>query len=88
MLLWAGTEEWNIPQNILDDWTEEAAFGIAYAIVASCSVLDFEREVIDGWFDTKVRDALIARIEAEMDKLNWAGLIRPGTAAETFGPDA
>lgn len=88
MLLWAGTEDWSIPQHILDDWTEEAAFGIAYAIVASCSVLDFEQVVIDGWFATKVRDALIARIEAEMDKLNWAGLIRPGTAAGTIGPDA
>lgn len=88
MLLWAGTEGWNIPPDILDTWIDEAAAGIAHTIVASCAVFDFEQVIIDGWFARDMRDALIAEIEKEMSKLNWAGLVRPVLTPGSIGPDA
>ena len=38
----------------LDDWIEIAATHLANAIVASCSLIDFEATVIDGAFPKEI----------------------------------
>ena len=44
----------------LDEWIEEAASALAYAMVAAISVIDFEAIVIDGAMPATVRERLTA----------------------------
>ncbi|MBW8907932.1 MAG: ROK family transcriptional regulator [Mesorhizobium sp.] len=81
--LWTSPQEWGEIGAELDDWIASAARALAYAIVAACSVIDFEAAVIDGWMPLTVRRRLvdavteaIARIDAEGLKLP---IVREGT---------
>src|SRR6266568_4436121 len=53
------SQAWESLGPILDDWLEEASDSIAQAIVASVSVLDFNRVIVDGGFPAEVRKRLV-----------------------------
>lgn len=63
-------------------WIATAASGIAHAIAAACTVIDFEAALIDGAFPEPVKARLIAAIGAALDRLDLSGIdppeLRPG----------
>jgi predicted NBD/HSP70 family sugar kinase len=59
---------------LLDSWIDEAAYGLAYAIVASVSVIDFGAAIIDGGFPTDVRRHLVEKTREWIGKFDLQGL--------------
>jgi predicted NBD/HSP70 family sugar kinase len=86
--LWEDAENWSVPHEIMDAWLEEAARSMTYAIAASCSVIDFELVVIDGWLPRNAVKDLVSRIAHKMPLVDWAGLVRPELRTGVIGPDA
>lgn len=68
------TQAWDSLGPILDDWLEEASDALAQAIVASVSVLDFSRVIIDGGFPPEVRQRLITLVRAKASISDLQGL--------------
>ncbi|MBT8454977.1 MAG: ROK family transcriptional regulator [Alphaproteobacteria bacterium] len=86
--LWETSSSWRVDDAILRKWVDQTAGGLACAIVASCSIIDFEMVVIDGWLPEDVRRQLVERTKAKLAKLNLAGLVQPEIREGTIGPDA
>lgn len=80
--------DWSAFEAHLDAWMAPAARGIAHAIAAAATVVDFEAAVIDGAFPPQVRDRLIARVRGEMRRLDLSGIDPPELRAGTIGPIA
>jgi hypothetical protein len=59
---------------VLDEWIDEAAYGLAHAIVASVSVIDFGAAIIDGAFPPDVRRQLVARTRERIAEIDLQGL--------------
>jgi predicted NBD/HSP70 family sugar kinase len=73
--LWQSPEDWGQDLgSVLDDWIEEVAESLAYAIVAAIAVIDVETVVVDGAFPVAVRQAIIARTRTALDRVNRQGL--------------
>ncbi len=87
-LMWETAANWNFSEDLLTDWLQSAAHGLAHAIVSSCSVIDFECVKIDGWMPANVKERLISEVELQLSKLNLTGLERPKIMAGSVGPDA
>jgi len=88
MALWGVPLKWNIDQKILDEWISEVGQALAYAIVASASVIDFESCLIDGWLPEAVRQELVTATQESLTKINTTGLTLPHIKPGTVGADA
>lgn len=86
--LWESSASWSVDRVILERWLNEAARGIAHAIAAACSVIDFELVLIDGWLPEAVRRDLTEATRRELAELNLAGLMPVTVREGTIGPDA
>jgi len=86
--LWLAPEGWSVDSGILGQWVDEAAGGLAHAIAASCSVIDFEAVLIDGWLPASLRQRLVEAAQARLDRMNLAGIEAPTVREGTIGPDA
>ena len=67
---------------------EDAAAGLAHAILSACAVMDFEAVLIDGWMPESLRAELVVRTEAALSGMNLAGVAVPEIRPGTVGPDA
>lgn len=87
-VLWSGVAAWEVDRAILEGWMDRAAEGLAYALAAACSIIDFELVVIDGWLPVDIRRELIERTRKALPTMNWTGLVVPQLQEGTIGPDA
>jgi predicted NBD/HSP70 family sugar kinase len=71
---WHEPKDWHSLGPVLDEWIDDTARHLAWAIVASCSVIDFQAAVIDGAFPTDVRQRIVKSIQLEVDKLDTRGI--------------
>lgn len=78
-------DRWTGLGDVLNQWLETAASGLAHAIVAAASIIDFEAVVIDGSFPSRVRADLITRVAAQVDRLDTTGLQPPTLKAGSLG---
>ena len=86
--LWDTPPNWSMPPMILDRWLEEAAQGLAHAILSAAAVLDVEAALIDGWLPEAVRRALVLRTRTALGALDVAGLEAPQVREGTVGDQA
>jgi predicted NBD/HSP70 family sugar kinase len=86
--MWQDTSAWDIDEVCLDNWVAEAAAGLAQAVAAACSVIDFECVLIDGWCPPNVRAQVVSAVTEALAQLNLAGLHAPVIREGTIGPDA
>lgn len=86
--IWETTQRWDVPKIQLENWLKRTASGIAYAIVSSCSLIDFECVKIDGWMPQDIKARLVEMVEDKLSELNLTGLEHPVVLAGTVGPDA
>lgn len=86
--IWATPDFWGEFGPQLDAWIEEAASALAYATVASLSVIDFEAIVIDGEMPAAVRDRLTARTAQVFLGLDRRGLSEAEIVSGAVGADA
>lgn len=85
--LWKSPEEWNLRADIVDTWLREASSGMAYAILAACSVVEVEAILIDGWIPPDIRARLVRATRLALRNLDLAGLEMPDIREGTIGPD-
>lgn len=86
--IWERPEGWNLPADLLDKWIAQAADGLAQAIRAAASVIDFEEAVIDGWIPPEVRAALTRATAERLEAHPLAGVALPAVRAGRIGSDA
>ncbi|MEM9221170.1 MAG: ROK family transcriptional regulator [Pseudomonadota bacterium] len=75
-----GTEDDPRAEAVFQSWLHPAAQGIARAVVAATSVIDFQALVIDGGLRADWKDRLVCATKTAMESLNWSGL----SPIETF----
>ena len=61
---------------------------IALAINSAACLLDLEGVIVDGSFSRELLAALLAAIDAALDRYSWEGVARPQLLAGTIGSDA
>lgn len=71
---WSEPEYWHSIGPLLDKWIEDTARHLAWAIVASSSVIDFQAAVIDGAFPSDIRQKIVDAIRLEVEKLDTRGI--------------
>ncbi|OCC06744.1 sugar kinase [Labrys sp. WJW] len=83
--LWTSPEAWGDLGEDVDIWIGQAADALAYAIVSSCAVIDFEAAVIDGWMPTDVRARLVGAVREALGRIDVEGLRTPHVREGTVG---
>lgn len=83
--LWSSPQDWGDLGEDLERWIEQAAGGLAYAIVAASSVIDFAAAVIDGWMPAAVRRRLVEAVERALAAIDAEGLSLPVVREGTVG---
>jgi predicted NBD/HSP70 family sugar kinase len=86
--IWRTPASWGDFGHHLDEWIEEASHALAYACVASISVIDFAAIVIDGAMPTGVRDRLTARVAERVEALDRRGLSDVAILPGAIGAEA
>ena len=86
--MWTEVDTWDFDTGILDQWIAKAAQGLASAIVAGASIIDFGEVLIDGRIPADLRATLVDQVNDELDRRDWTGLSRPAVNQGTIGPDA
>jgi predicted NBD/HSP70 family sugar kinase len=77
--------DWQVFGAHLDDWIALAGRGIAHAIVAAATIVDIEAAVLDGAFPAAIKQRLLARVAAEMGRLDLSGIAPPALRPGTIG---
>jgi predicted NBD/HSP70 family sugar kinase len=69
-------------------WLQEAAAATALAINGAACLLDLEAVIVDGSFSRELQAALVAALDAALDRYSWEGVTRPVLLPGTIGSDA
>jgi predicted NBD/HSP70 family sugar kinase len=86
--LWLQPENWDGFGTHLDAWIAEIAPALAYAVAATCSVVDFPAVIIDGAFPSAVRHQIAAATTQALDMLDLQGLTPPTIVEAEVGQNA
>lgn len=86
--IWLSPNDWSQFAEPLEEWIDEAADGLAQAIAAMLSVIDFEAIIIDGAFPTDVRGDLVARTRQRLAGIDRQGLTEAAIVEGSVGRDA
>lgn len=86
--LWTTPEEWGDLGPAVDEWIEDAAAALAYAIASSTAVIDFEAAVIDGWMPAAIRGRLVEAVREAIRRIDAEGLLLPRIREGTVGVHA
>lgn len=83
--LWTSPSVWDLENAELRTWISSAGAGIAYAVMASASVVDFEAAVIDGWLPETIRSRIVAAVGEALQAFDREGITTPAITAGTVG---
>jgi predicted NBD/HSP70 family sugar kinase len=86
--LWLEPEDWRALGAPLDEWIDQTARHLAYAIVASCSVIDFPCAIIDGGFPIEVRARIVEATGEAIGLLDLQGIQPPQVYEGVVGANA
>jgi predicted NBD/HSP70 family sugar kinase len=86
--IWLSPDDWSKFETPLEAWIDEAADGLAQAIAAMLSVIDFEAVVIDGAFPADVRRRLVERTLLRLTGIDRQGLTETAVVEGSVGRDA
>jgi predicted NBD/HSP70 family sugar kinase len=86
--LWEQHKEWRLSPDVLSDWIDGAALGLAYATLSASALVELEAVMIDGWMPTEVRAEITRRTEAALMRLDLSGIEPPQVREGTVGAEA
>ncbi len=86
--IWADPDHWLLPPHILNSWLDQAANGLAQAVLASTCLIDFQCVLIDGWMPTEVRAELVRRTKLRLNDISVPGVEFPEIQEGTIGSNA
>lgn len=78
-------DDWSSDGPAFDAWFASAGAALAYAIVSSSSVIDFEAAVIDGWMPAEARRKLVDAVRSAIAAIDVEGLRIPEVLEGTVG---
>ena len=81
-------EHWNVSPQILSDWMDQAANGLAWAALTAASLLEIEAVMIDGWMPTEIRAEITRRTHAALHALDLDGIDPPVIREGSLGAQA
>lgn len=87
-LNWTDLDDWTLPSEAREAWLDQAATGLAHAILTSVCVIDVTRVLIDGWMPESLRAELVCRVQQRVRAAEIAGIETPSVQEGTVGPDA
>lgn len=82
------SEDWDLPRDVLDLWLDQAANGLAQAIVSSTCLIDFQTVLIDGSLPENMRADLVRRTAEQLQSTTVPGISVPDIREGTIGRDA
>lgn len=83
--LWDPDADWSDLDCEVAEWLDTAARGLAYAVIAAASVIDFEAAVIDGSLPPAIRARLVARMAEEIHRIDLQGIALPKLEEGSIG---
>lgn len=83
--LWAAPSKWPDFGELTEKWIQIVAHGLAHAIIASASVIDFERAYIDGGIPVEIRDRIVDATRTAVFKLDLQGVPLPDITPGSVG---
>jgi predicted NBD/HSP70 family sugar kinase len=86
--LWERPDFWTVSPQILSDWMDGAAKGLAWAALSAASLLEIEAVMIDGWMPADVRAEITRRTHAALHALELDGIDPPQIREGTLGARA
>ena len=86
--LWESPDNWQVSAEILSDWIDMAAEGLAAAILSAASLLELEAVIIDGWMPAEVRAEVTRRTDDALHRLDLSGVSPPQIRQGTIGAQA
>lgn len=86
--LWEAPGPWTISPPVLDRWLNEAAEGLAAAILGAAALMELGGVLIDGWLPADLRAELTRRTRDALHRLDLAGIDPPVIRQGTIGPEA
>ncbi len=86
--LWENPARWTVGPALLERWLDEAAEGLAAAILSASSLLEIGAVLIDGWMPPEIRAAMTARVHGALHRLDLAGIEPPVIREGTIGAPA
>jgi predicted NBD/HSP70 family sugar kinase len=87
-MTWDAPESWALPDGPLEVWLNDAANGLAQAILSSVCLLDLDHVLIDGWMPESMRAELVRRVQGLIRDTPAAGVEKPNVLAGSIGSDA
>ena len=86
--LWERPVEWQVSPAVLTAWLDEAAEGLASAILSATTLLELEAVLIDGWMPPAIRAEITTRTAAALARLDLSGITPPLVREGTVGAQA
>lgn len=86
--LWEQPVYWKVTSPLLEQWLDEAAEGLASAILSATTLLELEAVLIDGWMPPAIRAEITARTQAALGRLDLSGITPPAVREGTVGAQA
>jgi predicted NBD/HSP70 family sugar kinase len=86
--LWDSPGDWPDFGPSVEEWIETVGFGLAQAIVASVSVIDFDMAVIDGSLPAAIRARIVEATQRQIARLDLQGVRLPAIEEGRVGVDA
>jgi predicted NBD/HSP70 family sugar kinase len=86
--LWTQHEHWEVSEEVLSRWLDQAAGALAHATLAAAALLEVQTVLIDGWMPVAIRAELVRRTEAALLRLDLAGIDVPAIREGSVGADA
>ncbi len=83
--IWENPVVWQVSPAVLTAWIDEAAEGLAAAILSASTLLELEAVIIDGWVPEKVRAEITRKTAAALMRLDLAGITPPDVREGTVG---
>jgi predicted NBD/HSP70 family sugar kinase len=86
--LWEADGDWSPFMGEVEAWMDIAASGLAHAIVAAASVIDFEAALIDGGMPPGIRASLVEKVAERIAAIDVEGIGVPKLGEGSIGPIA
>lgn len=86
--IWGPDYDWSGMDAILDEWIDTTARHLAIAAVAACSIIDFERVLIDANCPPPVRHRIVFETQKYVHSLDTRGIADPEVIEASVGRNA
>ena len=86
--IWDPQYDWSGMDAILDEWIDNTARHLAIAVVAACSIIDFERVLIDANCPSPVRHRIVFETQKYVHRLDTRGIADPEVIEASVGRNA